>query len=399
MKRVALITLHTPTSTNFGGASALPYHLMKYRPNDVELEVWSFNTNGCDAVRISASEVELGVKIHLLNTPKWMRWLASKVVRFFLPRPYLDYLSISDKTVNEINQYLEINLKNGLWIYGEELAGLARCFPEYKTVVTTPDCEALYYLRMFGMQGVGTSWKWLVRYSLMYRRYCRHTAMMPTSENMIYHLVGKEDQTLFNNLNHKAKSVFIRHPHYDVVTREIVHNADDKLRILIAGRNNVYMAAAAKEAIDSLVKVGATLSRSFEISFLGQGWDVAARQLSDAGYEVKTIGYVDDYIAEIQRYDIQLTPISVGTGTKGKVLDAFANGLMVIGTPFALENIAVENGKSCIIYENGGELVAALEDISKQPDIVQSIAEAGRDAILTQHSRKEIACQVFSCFG
>jgi hypothetical protein len=43
------------------------------------------------------------------------------------------------------------------------------------------------------------------------------------------------------------------------------------------------------------------------------------------------LGFVDVYLDEIIKYDIQLTTISVGTGTKGKVLDALANGLMVMG--------------------------------------------------------------------
>jgi hypothetical protein len=94
------------------------------------------------------------------------------------------------------------------------------------------------------------------------------------------------------------------------------------------------------------------LAAYYSITFLGKGWDFAVTQLRDVGYESQRLGFVDVYLDEIIKYDIQLTPISVGTGTKGKVLDALANGLMVIGTPYAMENIAVENHKSCIIYES-----------------------------------------------
>ncbi len=222
--------------------------------------------------------------------------------------------------------------------------------------------------------------------------------MMPSSDNITYHLVGKEDQKLFSKLNPKAHSVFIHHPHYDVTERTVEQAKNRKLRILIAGRNNVYMAAATGEAIDSLISAGVTLSGAYEISFLGKGWDEAAKRLSDAGYEVHTIGYVEDYIAEIQRHDIQLTPISVGTGTKGKVLDAFANGLLVVGTPLALENIAVESGKSCIQYETGEELTSALHELAENHNAVKELASAGRAAILAQHGRAEIARQVFSYF-
>ena len=42
-----------PASDNIGGTSALPYHLMVHRPNDVEVEVFTFNTNGLSAERIA----------------------------------------------------------------------------------------------------------------------------------------------------------------------------------------------------------------------------------------------------------------------------------------------------------------------------------------------------------
>lgn len=397
--RVALITLHTPTATNYGGASALPYHLIKYRPGDVEVEVWSFNINGCTPWQIAGSESELGVNIHVLARPKRTRWINGSVARLVLPRPALSYLSITQATVDEVNKYLGKKQHNGLWIYGEELARLANKIAGYKTVTTTPDCEALYYLRMFGMPGVGTNLKWLARYALMFRRYCKNTAAMPAAGNITYHLVGKEDARLFKTLNPTANVRFVRHPHYDVYERRLSTKTVGKLRLLIAGRYNVYMKNAADEAVASLVKASGRLSREYEITFLGKGWENVAKLLSNAGYDVRQINYVEDYIPEIQRHDIQLTPISVGTGTKGKVLDAIANGLLAVGTPLALENIDVESWKSCMVYESGDELVAGLERLSTDRDLVRRMAEAGRADILQSHGRENIAKQVFALFN
>jgi hypothetical protein len=45
-------------------------------------------------------------------------------------------------------------------------------------------------------------------------------------------------------------------------------------------------------------------------------------KLENKGFEVSHITFAPDYIEEICKHDIQLTPISIGTGTKGKVLDA-----------------------------------------------------------------------------
>ncbi len=395
--RVALITLHTPTSTNYGGASALPYHLLAYRPKDTDVEIWSFNLNGCNAKQIAKSGSALGVKINLISQPRWFRFLYPAPIRIMLPMPVLSYLSLPHSVATNIKNYLA-EKKSALWIYGEELAGLTKMISGYKTVITTPDCEALYYLRMLGMPGVGTNLSWLARYALMYRRYCKNTSAMPAADNITYHLVGKEDARLFKKINPNANVRFVRHPHYDVSERQLSTKNGGKLRLLIAGRCNVYMEKAADEAVASLVEASDHLSQAYEITFLGKDWGKAAERLYNAGYEVKHINYVDDYIAEIQKHDIQLTPIAVGTGTKGKVLDAIANGLLTIGTPLALENIDVENWKSCIIYECGDELIAGLERLSTERDLVWRMADAGRTAVLQSHGRENIAKQVFTLF-
>ena len=123
-----------------------------------------------------------------------------------------------------------------------------------------------------------------------------------------------------------------------------------------------------------------------------------ANMLKTVGFDVDIKGYVDDYAAEISSHHIQLTPVAVGTGTKGKVLDAFANGLMVIGTPLALENIAVKSGKECVLYRDGVELADWLNRLAHEPSTIEEIARAGKEAVLREHGREKIAREFFSLF-
>ena len=116
------------------------------------------------------------------------------------------------------------------------------------------------------------------------------------------------------------------------------------------------------------------------------------------GYDVEHVKFAPDYIEEVCKHDIQLTPIAIGTGTKGKVLDALTNGLLVVGTPFALENIAVENGVSCVEYHSSEELLAALTDIPCHVEKYEQMAEKGREAIFSEHGRKRISQQLMELF-
>ena len=158
------------------------------------------------------------------------------------------------------------------------------------------------------------------------------------------------------------------------------------------------MKESAEEAFDMMFRAVDQLKGHYEITFLGRGWENTVARLKDAGYDVTQITFAPDYIEEVRKHDVQFTPIAIGTGTKGKVLDALSNGLLVVGTPFALENIAVESGVSCVEYHSNEELLAALTDIPRHVEKYEQMAEKGREAIFVEHGRKRISQQLMDLF-
>lgn len=79
-------------------------------------------------------------------------------------------------------------------------------------------------------------------------------------------------------------------------------------------------------------------------------------------------------------------------------MDAFVNGLMVIGTPLALENIDAVRGSECVEYRTGRELNEWLTRLAGQPEMINQIAKAGNEAVLQRHSREKIAKEFFDLF-
>lgn len=78
-----------------------------------------------------------------------------------------------------------------------------------------------------------------------------------------------------------------------------------------------------------------------------------------------------------------------------KVLDAIANGLLVIGTWYALENIAVKHLESCIEYDEAKEFIKILKDIIVRRNYYENIALKGRKSILERHNQKLISEHLF----
>lgn len=393
---IILISNITPTPDNYRAASALSYHLLKYRPSDVEIEVYSFNSNGVENNRIRDIEDKLHVKINVISRSKMITWMFKLHLVFlknFLPYPFDYYNTLSHSVVEEIKR----KNPDGIWINGDSLSLAVKAFPEYHRVQTMPDCVPLYYHRLMGDRFLFGSFYRMMGNCIQYYKNIKMEREYSADQNIHYHLVGEADMQYLKKINPKVQAHFIRHPHYNITDKKIIRFSRPKIKMLVAGQYDLYMKTTFDELLPILCE-HRELSTHYSITFLGKGWDFAVTKLRDAGYESQRLGFVDVYLDEIIKYDIQLTPISVGTGTKGKVLDALANGLMVIGTPYAMENIAVEDSKSCVVYKTPEELISLLNDIPNNISQYEDIAEAGRNAVLKFHDRATVSKQLFDLF-
>ena len=420
--RCLFISLITPYRENVRGTSALAYHLLKglASPSLGGGEggfIYSFNANGLTKEQIAEVEKELGAKIRILSLPRWYRWMFKfhlLFLRFFLKYPFVNYIKLPKKVVEEIKSLSP----DMIWVNSEEMSRIPKQFPGIRRMQLGPDVESLYYYRMMGrrfvMNDVVDYWKC----AMMYRKYSRLERNFCTDDDFTYYAVGEADIEHLRQLNPNVNCRFLRHPHYEVASPEReIHFHESKIRLLIAGRYDLYMKQTADEVMEVLSPRppkgggmaradsapsspfrgvgGLDLRAHYSITFLGKGWERHAETLRQAGYDVKHIAFAPNYIEEVCKHDIQLTPICIGTGTKGKVLDALANGLLVLGTPYALENIAVEHGKSCIEWREASEVPGILLDIANNRAKYEQMAAAGRDAVLKEHNPALIAAQLF----
>jgi len=319
--------------------------------------------------------------------------VASALPSCVLEVSFMAYIHLPKDVEKQINA----SNSDAIWIYGEDLSHIANRFKGKCCVVTTPDCEAMYYYRELCHRGQFTRLLPLMKNALMYNKYARMAEDFPT-DHVKYHLVGKEDCEFLKNINPKADATFINHPHYDYSDKKVIKFSQPKIKLLVAGRYDFYMKDKCDEVFEAMVFSSGELKEHYVITFLGKDWEMWCERLRSVGYETNHIKFAPDYQEGLIMHDIQLTPIGVGTGTKGKVLDAFANGLMVMGTLRALENIQVVNGESCILYDKPEEAIAILKDIPCNISKYEQMAEKGREEVLEHHGRERVAKEFFGLF-
>ena len=397
--KIVAISVMTPYKENFRGTSALPYYLLDGRDKSIDVILYSYNLNRLSEEQIDSVAKELNIKIRLLPVPWWYNFFLRFLLAFriLLNYPIGNYISLSSLQLDTIIN----NNPDAIWIYGEELSRVSCQLKDFRRVHTLPDCESLYYYRMLGKRFAIRNRIRFWRSAIMYPKYLNMEKKFDTSSNIHYHLVGEEDVNFLKEICPGIQAHFLRHPHYQVAKpAKVISFSSPKIKVLFAGQYNLYMQQDADMLIDCLIKSKdlSELKEHYVYTFLGKGWDNHVERLNNAGYETHHIKFAPDYIEEICKHDIQVTPICIGTGTKGKVLDAIANGLLVIGSWYALENIAVEHNISCLQYNDVSDIIGMLKDIYTSSSHYEEIAENGRQALLNLHNNFSIAKQLFSLF-
>ncbi len=415
--KIAFISNMTPYKENYNGTSALPYHMMLHRnslwvkkelnlceEDNIEIDIYSFNLNNLPYDKIKDSENSLNVRIHVMSIPRWFRIMMSLHIlflRLFLKYPIHYYLKLSKKYIDVI----KAKSPDALWIYGEEMSNVSDKFPDIPKVHTTVDCTSLYYYRLLHSD-VKLSIFQKVKTYINFKKFLRLEKNYPIT-NIKYHLVGEGDRNFLVDHAPKVNAFFIRHPHYEISKKMSLEALAQRkfnkpIRVLIAGQNNIYMRTDIHKIITLLCdkdnKEINDFIRSYTLTFLGKGWENYVSLLKSSGWDVYHKIFVEDYIGEVSKHDIQLTPIDIGTGTKGKVLDALANGLLVIGSGYAIENIAVENQCSCLEYHKASDVLNFLKDIPTNLSKYEGMARCGYNNVLKYHGRERVARDFFKLF-
>ena len=389
MKTIALITLFTPTKENYRGSTALLYYMLRDRASDIQVKVYSLDLTDVPEDMWKSSEKELNCEIINVKKKSFftkLNYYRRRLLALIHNLPSWSFLKISEKYVTEIKA-LNPDL---IWIFPYQISGVSLQFKDMPQVITCSDSTALHYYRK--LRDINYA-----RDKQTYKSFQRFLNLesLYSNRNLMLHMVGVEDaKFLQQSLSlDKERIFFIEHPHYSYI-KKTSYFTTDKLKVLIAGQYNEYVKTDF-DKLQMLLLQNKDLTSEITLTFLGKDWENFSNQLQQFGYESNTITWVEEYFAELVNYDIQLFPISLGTGTKGKVLDALCCGLICIGSEYAFENIGIQTMESCLQYDDIEDIAGFMKDIKNRKDFYVQLAQNGHTFALEKHSPKLISSLFF----
>lgn len=93
---------------------------------------------------------------------------------------------------------------------------------------------------------------------------------------------------------------------------------------------------------------------------------------------IEITGPVDDAIRELARASIAVVPLLAGSGTRFKILEAWAAGLPVVSTTIGAEGLPVCHGQSVMLADDGPGFAREVSRLLASAELRQRLAAAGR---------------------
>jgi glycosyltransferase involved in cell wall biosynthesis len=87
---------------------------------------------------------------------------------------------------------------------------------------------------------------------------------------------------------------------------------------------------------------------------------------------------VDDAVRELARARVAVVTLLAGSGTRLKVLEAWAAGLPVVSTPLGAEGLPVRDGENILLAASPGKFTDAVSRLLACNSLRSQLGKAGR---------------------
>jgi polysaccharide biosynthesis protein PslH len=108
------------------------------------------------------------------------------------------------------------------------------------------------------------------------------------------------------------------------------------------------------------------------------------------GSGIHLTGYVADIRPYVQRAACYIVPLRAGSGTRIKILDAWAMGKAVVSTSIGCEGLRAEDGRNILIRDTPEDFAAAVATVLSDTGLRERLGEEARRTALEEYSWERI---------
>lgn len=98
-----------------------------------------------------------------------------------------------------------------------------------------------------------------------------------------------------------------------------------------------------------------------------------------AGDGVEVVGQVDDLTPEYDRAAVAVSPVRFGSGTRIKIIEAFARGVPVVSTSVGAAGLGAEHGRHLLLADDADAFAASCVSLIRDPVTARHLSERAAD--------------------
>jgi polysaccharide biosynthesis protein PslH len=107
--------------------------------------------------------------------------------------------------------------------------------------------------------------------------------------------------------------------------------------------------------------------------------DVPARRILAGLPRVRVVGSVDDALSSIAQSRVAVVPVLSGSGTRFKIIEAWAAGVPVVSTTIGAEGLPARSGEHLLIADDASAFVRAISRLLDDQALALQIRRSARD--------------------
>lgn len=109
---------------------------------------------------------------------------------------------------------------------------------------------------------------------------------------------------------------------------------------------------------------------------------------------VELTGWVQDITPHVLSSDLVVAPIRWGSGTRIKIIEAFAHGVPVVSTRIGADGLEVENGRHLSIVDDDDGFAEACCAVLQDPELRARFRKAGRELYLARYTKEHAVSRI-----
>jgi len=124
----------------------------------------------------------------------------------------------------------------------------------------------------------------------------------------------------------------------------------------------------------------------FNLYFVGRAPTPAMLDAARRDHRIVVTGEVEDMTPYLRRASAFVCPMRMGTGFRGKILQAMACGVPVVSTSLGAQGFRARTGDNILLADTPRTMLHSLELLLSDPQLRQNISRSAREIVQSRYS-------------